>query len=164
MLKKIQKGIVVAVLLGMVVAILSFLYPYKTAESSTELRYENITIIREDKVYKLAKAIQLFEGYHEGSRSYVNNNPGNLRNSPFKTGMLGGFAYFDTYEQGFDALMYQIRISAEGRSGVYRPEMTLLEFFNVYAPSSDNNQPNVYYNNVMEHTGFDRGMTLAELI
>ena len=30
-------------------------------------------------------------------------------------------------------------------------EMTLLEFFNVYAPSSDSNQPNIYYARVAVH-------------
>ena len=153
------------ILLGMVVAIVSFLYPYKTADSSTELVdiVEEI-VEQENRVRILAKAIEKFEGYYEGSRSYVNNNSGNLRDSPFKSGMRAGFAYFDTYEEGFEALMWQITISADGRSSVYTPSMTLLEFFNVYAPSSDSNQPNVYYARVMEETGFEEGMVMADLL
>lgn len=129
---------------------------------------QEIHIIREsdkeDRVYILAKAIESFEGFYAGSVSQRNNNPGNLRYSPMQSGKKDGFAYFDTYDKGLEALMYQIALAAEGKSRSYRSDMTLLEFFNTYAPSSDNNQPSVYYNFIIKETGFDRTMKLSQLI
>lgn len=116
------------------------------------------------RVETLAKAIEDFEGYYLGSVAYRNNNPGNLRYSPLQAGKRGGFAYFDSYEEGFEALKHQIRIAASGDSRVYRPDMTLLEFFNTYAPASDSNQPNVYYKFVMDKTGFAEGMQIKDLL
>src|SRR5690606_15604073 len=66
---------------------------------------------------RLAKFIQDFEGFiapnrtnHRGSRSYRNNNPGNLEFGDFarKYGATKGdprFAIFPNYESGFNALM-----------------------------------------------------------
>jgi len=117
-----------------------------------------------DKIQILAQAIQEFEGYYAGSVAHRNNNPGNLRYSPLQSGKRDGFAYFDTYELGMEALEHQIRIGATGMSRVYRPDMTLLQFFNTYAPSSDNNQPSVYYQFVLDTTGFTSDMILQDLI
>lgn len=105
-------------------------------------------------------AIKDFEGYFppggqypEGSVSFRNNNPGNLRWSPFEDGNRGGFSYFSTYEKGWEALLHQLRIAANGQSKVYTPEDTLLRFFEKYAPSSDNNYPEVYANFVAKRMG-----------
>lgn len=106
-----------------------------------------------------AFAIKEFEGWYPGSRSYRNNNPGNLRWSKYQSATEDGFAVFSSYEEGWKGLLYQLRIAADGRSGVYDPEMTLFNpnfvsdeetpyelpgFFQVYAPSSDNNHPENY--------------------
>ena len=117
-----------------------------------------------DRINLLVDIIQEFEGFYAGSRAQVNNNPCNLRWSAYQTGKLAGFAYFDTYQQGREACRHQITIAADGRSRVYTPDMTLLEFFNVYAPSSDNNQPSVYYAYVIEHTGFPAEMPISALL
>jgi hypothetical protein len=79
-----------------------------------------------------------------GSISWRQNNPGNLRWSPFEEGNITNFSVFSTYEKGFEALLHQLRIAATGGSKVYRPDMTLLRFFEIYAPSSDNNSPEKY--------------------
>lgn len=107
-----------------------------------------------------AAAIKDFEGYFppggqypEGSVSFRNNNPGNLRWSPFEDGNRNNFSYFNTYEKGWEALLHQLRIAANGQSKVYSPEDTLLRFFEKYAPSSDNNYPEVYANFVAKRMG-----------
>ena len=125
---------------------------------------EPAPIVEIDKILILAQAIQQFEGYYAGSLAQRNNNPGNLRYSPLQSGKRDGFAYFDTFEQGMEALKLQIRIGATGESRVYRPDMTLLQFFNIYAPSSDNNQPSIYYQFVLDTTGFTSAMTLQDLL
>lgn len=126
-----------------------------------------ITPKKVSRLIDFAKAIEVFEDYvrpgekyrdgtiaQYGSKSYRNCNPGNLRWSPFmKPQTEGGFAVFDTYEDGFKALVYQLQIAVDGRSRVYKPSMTLLEFFNVYAPSGDNNFPKVYAEFVAKRMG-----------
>jgi hypothetical protein len=125
---------------------------------------EPAPIVEIDKILILAQAIQQFEGYYAGSLAQRNNNPGNLRYSPLQSGKRDGFAYFDTFEIGMEALKHQIRIGATGTSRVYRPDMTLLQFFNTYAPSSDNNQPSIYYQFVLDTTGFTSATTLQDLL
>lgn len=55
-------------------------------------------------------AITQYEGFYPGSRSYRNNNPGNLMYGPFASGLgaIGadpqGFAQFATVQQGFGAM------------------------------------------------------------
>ena len=87
-------------------------------------------------LYVFALAIQQFEGWYEGSRSFRNNNPGNLKyaGQTGSTGQdAGGFAVFPNYETGFAALERQIELSLLGYAG-YSAEMTLLEFFERYSP------------------------------
>lgn len=98
-------------------------------------------------VKDVAEAIKIHEGWFKGSRSQRNNNPGNLRfaGQPGVTAQDNkGFAIFKTYEDGFAALCRLITNARDGKSKVYKPEMTLLEFFGVYAPSFDHNDPNAY--------------------
>lgn len=61
---------------------------------------------------KWAAAIQAHEGWTPGSRSYRNNNPGNLQYAG-QTGSTGkdekGFAIFPTYDLGLAALKRQLR-------------------------------------------------------
>lgn len=118
-----------------------------------------------------ALAIQQFEGYlnpkqypPDGTLAYRQNNPGNLRWSPFEDGSANGFAVFDTYEKGFNALLHQLRIAATGESRVYTPDMTLQRFFEVYAPSSDNNYPEKYAAFVAKQLGLPVGTRISQLI
>jgi hypothetical protein len=96
-------------------------------------------------VYRMALAIQKFEGWFPESRSYRNNNPGNLRHSRFAVDRVGGFARFELYEQGFAALLWDIAAKCTGRTGSgLEPTSTILEFFGVYAPAEDDNHPIAY--------------------
>lgn len=92
-------------------------------------------------------AIQDYEGYFKGSRSYRNNNPGNLRfeAQPGTNGKdAQGFAIYTTYQAGWISLVTMISNAASGKSSVYQPSMTILQFFDKYAPSSDSNDPHAY--------------------
>jgi hypothetical protein len=114
-------------------------------------------------IIDLADAIKDFEGYYAGSVSERNNNPGNLRYSPFQTGKRDGFSYFETYERGYYALIYQIELAVTDRSAVYHSDMTIQEFFNVYAPASDDNQPSIYADTVAQQIGVSVNTKLSEL-
>jgi hypothetical protein len=113
---------------------------------------------------QFAEAIKQYEGWFVGSCSYRNNNPGNLRYSKYQIGQDdGNFSIFKTYEDGWKALIFQLQISVDGRSKYYRPEMSLIDFFKVYAPSSDNNHPVKYAEFVAQKLGVSAQSTLKEL-
>ena len=104
----------------------------------------------------MCKAIEKHEGYYKGSRSYRNKNSGNLRYAE-QAGTIGkdkdNFAIFKTYELGFQALKNMILNGAKGKSRIYHPSDNLFDFFNKYAPSSDNNDPLRYAEVVAKHMG-----------
>jgi len=84
-----------------------------------------------------ASAIKDYEG-KPGDLSYKNNNPGNLRS------LSGGFLKFKTWDDGWKALLDYLTRAATGKHKAYKPEFTLLQFFKVYSPSADNNNPLAY--------------------
>lgn len=89
-----------------------------------------------------AFAVASFEG-QPGDRNWRNRNPGNLKfaDQHHATGKdPAGFAIFDTFEHGFQALQVQIAIDARRD-----PEWTIADFVNSYAPPADNNPNNAAY-------------------
>lgn len=93
-----------------------------------------------------ATAIRDYEG-KPGDMSYRNNNPGNLRS------VKGPFIKFKTWEAGWAALLDYLTRAATGKHRAYKPDFTLLQFFKVYAPSADNNDPNKYASHVAKRLG-----------
>lgn len=107
------------------------------------------------KLEIIALAIQKHEGYYPPSASYPkgsvawrNKNPGNLvfgalaqahgAKTYWQHPTTGHkFAIFPTYEDGFKALQHLIENAATGKSQIYQPEMTLLQFFSKYSPIRD---------------------------
>lgn len=70
------------------------------------------------------------------------NNPGNLRFVGQEYAVNdNGFCKFETYQHGYDALKNLLIRACTGKSKVYNPEMNLTDFYNVYAPASDGNNP-----------------------
>ncbi len=121
-----------------------------------------------NRIEKFALAIREHEGWYQGSRSWRNLNPGNLKfNNQYKS--IGqdkdGFARFRVYEDGFNALCHQLTIACNGESKVYNPEMTLLDFFNVYAPSGDGqNNPIAYATAVSKKIGITVDTKLKDIL
>lgn len=110
-----------------------------------------------------AEAIKEFEGWYPGSRSYRQNNPGNLRWSKYQSGTKNNFSVFPDYETGWKALLFQLRIATDGRSSVYTPNDTLLQFFSTYAPSTDNNYPEKYAKFVADKLGVSIDTKISDL-
>jgi hypothetical protein len=105
-----------------------------------------------------AEAIKKHEGYYPGSRSYRNNNPGNFRCTPYimslgATKCIGNFAVFPTYEAGWSALLQFLKDAQTNKLRAYRGTMSLVRFFEVYAPASDNNAPREYAQAVADRVG-----------
>ena len=105
--------------------------------------------IDDQKLITMALAMKEFEGwvepgmkgrdgkiYPDGSLSFRNNNPGNLKWSKFMNGTKNGHAYFDDYETGWKALLFQIEIAFDGRSSVYKPTDTIADFFRKYCEAN----------------------------
>lgn len=118
-------------------------------------------------IEKWAEGIQKFEGWFKGSRSYRNNNPGNIRYIGQKRAIGEddkNFCIFKTYADGRQELIEMLLRAAEGRSRVYKPTMTLLDFFKTYAPSSDNNHPETYAAAVAKMIGVSIGTQIKELL
>ena len=144
------------------------LYPFHISDmvlvdQSQVLKVKEDTTYYSPNLEALAQAITDYEGYYLNSVSNRNNNPGNLRYSPYQVGVRDGFALFDTYEDGWNALLHQLTIAADGRSNVYDPEMTLNEFFHVYAPSFENS-PNLYAKTVIAQLDIPPETKLKEFI
>jgi hypothetical protein len=119
-----------------------------------------------NRIEKFAEAIKQHEGYYIGSRSYRNNNPGNLKFVGQANAIKeanGSFCVFDTYEHGWQALINMITNAVNGKSQIYSPTMTVLQFFEKYAPSADSNDPKRYAEAVATYVGFSVNSELEEL-
>ena len=80
----------------------------------------------------------------------LNNNPGNLKNP--KT---GSFQVFNSPDEGQQALINDIKIKQSGQSSHIKPGASLEQFANVWAPSSDNNNPKNYANTLAKVLGIN---------
>lgn len=88
-----------------------------------------------------AQAIYHFEGGTPVSRNNRNCNPGNLRPYSHEQAVdSGGYRVFESMAQGFDALEADIlyKVHNHVQAG------TMLDFFNIYAPGADHNDPHGY--------------------
>lgn len=98
------------------------------------------------RLFKLARAIQTFEGWFPDSRSFYNKNPGNLREG---VGNLGndsdGYARFLSYFHGMYALCRDLFLKCSGYTGTpLGPEYSLRDLVEVYAPAADGNHVDDY--------------------
>lgn len=125
--------------------------PLETPVSSSLLRW--------------ADAIQMFEGWFPGSRSFRNNNPGNIKFIGQKRaiGSDGIFCIFATYEDGRQELLDLLTRAATGKSSIYYPSMTLKQFYDKYAPSSDNNNPDIYADAVAAFIGCTKDTSIRQI-
>jgi hypothetical protein len=108
----------------------------------------------------VAATIQQIEGWAPGTRSYRNNNPGNLMYAG-QTGAIGqdaqGFAIFPDYQTGLTALDNQITLDASRGK-------TISEFTSIYAPASDGNNPTSYAAQIAAAAGLSPSDSLSAAI
>lgn len=92
-----------------------------------------------------AMAIFMFEGgnlHDPATRNVRNCNPGNLR--AYLAGQVvddGGYRIFPTFVSGWLALIGDIQAKIKNH---LQPTATMLDFFNIYAPGADHNDPHSY--------------------
>lgn len=107
-----------------------------------------------DKLDTWCHAIQEREGffspgenpnYLEGTPAWRNNNPGNLVfENQIGAKSSGRFACFSTYQDGYNALKNLLIWACTGQTTLYNPNGSLVDFYAVYAPSDDGNNPESY--------------------
>ena len=125
------------------------------------------TVVKKnDRVHEFCMGIRQHEGWYEGSRSWRNNNPGNVKYSPVGYLPIYGtvlkdkdnFAIFKDYETGWLYLNNLIKAKC-----TKFPNQTILEFINIYAPSSDGNDPFVYARFLADKLGVDITYQLKDI-
>ena len=90
-----------------------------------------------------------------GSRSWRNNNPGNIRSSSKKIGMAGGFAVFKDYNTGFSAIVDLLQ------SNTYSV-LTINDAISRYAPPVENDTKN-YQEMLTKFTGVESSRVINTL-
>lgn len=110
--------------------------------------------VKPPKIHRFCEGIGRFEGfYQEGAAAKKNKNPGNLRwtyGKPYPYGAIGlspaRFLIFATNEEGWAALRTYVTNCASGKAKnkAFYPSMTIVQFFRVYAPAEDSNDPDHY--------------------
>lgn len=112
---------------------------------------------KRDLIAEFCNAIAQYEG-GPGDLNHKNNNPGNLRS------VKGPFLKFKTWDEGMLALRDYVTRACTGKHKAYKPDFTITEFFNVYAPSSDNNNPYKYASWVAGKLGVLTTMKIKDLL
>ena len=92
---------------------------------------------KKDYIDLMAQAIQEFEGWYEGSKSWRNKNPGNIKKGD------GSFMKFRTHEEGFNYLKDYLHRACTGKHKSYKPEFSLFKFVATYAPPSENSSASI---------------------
>jgi hypothetical protein len=87
-----------------------------------------------DYINTWADAITVHEGWYDGSRSYRNNNPGNLEIDGDAGRDSGGYGVFSSYSAGRNALVADLMAKVR-KYGSW----TLYQVMSRYAPPSENN-------------------------
>jgi hypothetical protein len=114
------------------------------------------------------QAIITQEGTCPSPAACQRNNPGNLvyAGQPGASGTPGQLATFDTYEDGYNALVNQLNLYAAGTCGACNGQpQTIASTFQIYAPGSvPGNNPTIYANNVANAVGVDPNTPLASVL
>ncbi len=107
-----------------------------------------------DRIDLLAMGIQKAEGFGPGTRSYRNNNPLNVRKSPWMTRQEDGFAVFSTYAVGWSAGVWDLFAKCMGNTVTgLSGASALVELLRVWTDEKDDAIFENYCAVVMEATG-----------
>jgi hypothetical protein len=116
----------------------------------------------------VASAIITQEGTCPSPSNCSNNNPGNLvyAGQPGATPGPNGFAVFDSYADGYNALLNQLNLYANGTCGMCAGQpQTISGTFSIYAPAGQgSNNPTVYAQNVAAALGVSPDTSLASVL
>lgn len=125
-------------------------------------------------------------GYPRGTPAYLNNNPGNLRCDPSNKAnwnrlaitQNNGFCIFLDYDTGLEALMNVVTVVCKGAAPATSPytlaakriglpdcsHLTLIQYFTVRDPVSDNNDPMSMASEIAGKVGISPTAQMRELL
>lgn len=113
--------------------------------------------VKKDLLTEFCLAIRDYEG-KPGDLNYRNNNPGNIRSKE------GPFMKFKTMDEGMAYLKEYVKRAARGEHRAYKIGGTIKDFFHVYAPTLDNNNPDKYAEWVAKRIGVDVNFKIIQLL
>lgn len=174
------------------------------SKSLTENKKKEVENSKVSRIKDWASAVQKREGWSVGTRSFRNNNPGNIKTGdadPATPGIqpssflrslgavaadLDGFVIFPNYQAGFSGLREFLKLCAQrkvrpyhtfdpnnryhklmlpnGKAGDELPDLTLIDWANIYAPAEDDNDPNSYAVFVAQQMGVNPSIKIFELL
>jgi hypothetical protein len=132
-----------------------------------------------NKIELFALAQKAHEGWFDGSISWRCNNPGNIIMSDlarkhgakefYKHPRTGHeFAIFPAYENGWEALIELITNACTGKSKIYSPDWTILQYCTKYSPIRNKQGIVVsnytYANDVAKRVGVSINTKLKDLL
>lgn len=120
---------------------------------------------KEELLKRFCKCIAAYEG-GPGNRNHRNNNPGNIK-APRKAAISkdkDGFCIYPSWEVGMNDLIFMVRNACLGESKIHKPTETITQFFKVYAPSADHNDPDAYAKWVCNSLGIPTSTQIRELL
>ena len=113
---------------------------------------------------KIEQITQYADSWMKG-KWLKNNNPWNIKDNDFWNVIWhddSGFAIFATPEDWFDALVEKIKFNQTNPNSRYYWK-TIREYFRIYAPSSDWNNPDAYANSVAKQLWVSVDTPISEL-
>ena len=133
--------------------------------------------IKQSKLEPFCLAIKEKEGYFlpntggfvTGSRSFRNRSPANFRYTELmrELGAMGkdknNYAIFPSYAVGWEALKTFVKMASENKLKRYH-DVSIKEFFEVFAPINDGNKPLEYANFVADKCNVQVGEKLKNII
>lgn len=112
---------------------------------------------KRDVLAEFCQYISEYEG-GPGDLNHRNNNPGNLRN------LDGSFKKFKTWDEGMNALRDYVTRACTGQHKAYKPTFSFYQFFAVYAPSGDSNNPHAYAEFICKRLGISPARQISCLL
>lgn len=117
-----------------------------------------------------ATAIQRAEGWDQTSRSFMNNNPGNLKYTAYTKSLGavghdgGNFCKFQNYDAGFKALCQFLTDAANNRLIAYHSARTLQAFTEIYAQPPHVNGRIPYLDSICTELKVDPAINISLLL
>lgn len=146
------------------------------SEDSGDSDYEDKYNDLSDKYDTLLNSLQQLKDQisnqqYTPSLDYSNSDDPNYVSDFIYNNVLGvdryskkGFQTFNTYQEGKDALINQLKLYQTGKTrNPVGPNSSLLEAMNVYAPSSDNNDPTGYADFIANQLGVSPDTPISKI-
>lgn len=120
--------------------------------------------IDEQEQYNLAMSIAMEQFGDNPNYGQYNSRRQRSEGNPYSGEAQSGFRAFPTYQAGRKALEYQLDLYKTGKTkNPVKPSSSLLEAMSVYAPASDNNDPQGYARFIANRLGITTTTPISQI-